>query len=126
MKRLRLVKILVQPILVADDGEQLEEVALQPITVRAEDWPAYSAEAWPQFVAEAEQQLNASGSGVGAAEAYADIEAAVDAGSLSAENARRRVEHLARNGGADEAEVSRVLAAWDDRALRQEHERSLP
>lgn len=40
---LRLVKVIVQPMLVEDDGEHLKEVVAKPVTVDAADWPDYPA-----------------------------------------------------------------------------------
>ena len=43
-KKLRLLKVNVQPVFVIDDGETLSEQAAQPVTVSAEDWPTYPTE----------------------------------------------------------------------------------
>lgn len=40
-KKVRLVKVIVQPILVVDDGENLSEQTVQPIHVPAAEWPTY-------------------------------------------------------------------------------------
>jgi hypothetical protein len=40
-KRLRLVKVVVQPHFVIDDGEQLEERVGEPVQVPAAEWPDY-------------------------------------------------------------------------------------
>lgn len=57
-RKLRLVKVLVQPVLVEDDGENLTEKTVQPITVPASEWDAY-----PKKMAEelkrTEAELNA-------------------------------------------------------------------
>lgn len=39
MKRLRVVGFVVQPQLMADDGENLTTVTVNPVTVPAADWP---------------------------------------------------------------------------------------
>jgi hypothetical protein len=39
MMRLRLVKVIIQPVFVVDDGEALTEQAAQPIEVSSADWP---------------------------------------------------------------------------------------
>ena len=59
MKRLRLVKVLVQPVFVLDDGETITEMPHDPIAISAADWPTYSGERFPREVAEWEKQLNA-------------------------------------------------------------------
>ncbi|MFL5781797.1 MAG: hypothetical protein ACJ760_10835 [Thermoleophilaceae bacterium] len=40
-KRLRLVKVVVQPHFVIDDGDQLEERIGEPVQVPAAEWPEY-------------------------------------------------------------------------------------
>ena len=42
--RLRLVKVIVQPVLVWDDGETLTEVTAPPATIQASNWIDYSLE----------------------------------------------------------------------------------
>lgn len=62
MNRLRVVKLIVQPVLVVDDGEQLAEVQAQPITLAAADLAEFPA----RFAAELAQQeaaLNADPGG---------------------------------------------------------------
>lgn len=58
MSKLRLVKVVVQPHFVLDDGENLAEQMAQPVEVAAKDWPAFSAERFPAMVAELEAQLD--------------------------------------------------------------------
>lgn len=38
-RRLRLVKVVVQPFYVVDDGDTLTEANAQPLSVAAADWP---------------------------------------------------------------------------------------
>lgn len=59
--RVRLVKMVVQPVVVVDDGETLREVKVDPIHVDPADWPAFSGERWPEMVAEQEAALNPVG-----------------------------------------------------------------
>lgn len=64
--RLRLLKVIVQPVFVVDDGETLVERPSQPVAVSPEDWPTYPT---TTFVAEMEQlraQLDDADSGVDA------------------------------------------------------------
>ena len=61
-KRLRLVKVVVHPILVVDDGETLTEFRNQPSEVPAAQWPQFP-ERLKRDIAEAEAQINAESSG---------------------------------------------------------------
>jgi hypothetical protein len=58
MKRVRLIKVLVQPVLIVDDGETLVELDHPAIAIPAEQWSAYSSERFPRELAEFEKQLN--------------------------------------------------------------------
>lgn len=40
--RLRLLKVIVQPVFVVDDGTSLTEHSAQPVTVTAAEWPGYA------------------------------------------------------------------------------------
>lgn len=40
--KLRLLKVIVQPVFVLDDGETLTEQAGQPVEVSAADWPTFA------------------------------------------------------------------------------------
>ena len=60
MKRLRLVKVIVQPVFVVDDGDTLTELPADPSTVSAAAWPAFAAEGFDQAIANTEAQLNAA------------------------------------------------------------------
>lgn len=57
--RVRLVKVLVQPVFVLDDGVNIEEIAHPAIVIPAAEWPTYSAERFPREVVEWERLLNA-------------------------------------------------------------------
>lgn len=46
MKRLRLLKVVVQPIFVIDDGESLAEYAADPVVVSPGDWPTFATTAF--------------------------------------------------------------------------------
>ena len=41
MSKLRLLKVIVQPIFAIDDGETLTETPADPVVVRPGDWPTY-------------------------------------------------------------------------------------
>jgi hypothetical protein len=58
-RRLRLVKVLVQPVFVLDDGENVEEIEHGAIAIPAAEWPAYSGERFPAEVAAWQAQLDA-------------------------------------------------------------------
>jgi hypothetical protein len=57
-KRLRLLKVIVQPVFVLDDGETLSEVTPQPFVVTAKEWPTYPVDGFLRQFAEAEEQFN--------------------------------------------------------------------
>lgn len=59
MKQLRLVKVIVQPVFLVDDGENLTEMEHPPVAIPAADWPAYSGERFPAEVAAWQERLNA-------------------------------------------------------------------
>lgn len=60
MKRLRLVKVIVQPVFVLDDGDNVTEIDHDPIAIPAADWAAYSGERFPAEVKAWEAQINAA------------------------------------------------------------------
>lgn len=64
MKRLRLVKVLVQPVFVLDDGETIEELEHPPMVIPAAEWPTYSSERFPRETEAWERQLNGEGGSV--------------------------------------------------------------
>lgn len=43
MPKLRLLKVIVQPVFVVDDGEGLVEHVTQPVEVPAAEWPGFAA-----------------------------------------------------------------------------------
>lgn len=59
MKRLRLIKVIVQPVFVLDDGDTIQEMPHLPIEIPAADWPTYSSERFPREVADWQEQINA-------------------------------------------------------------------
>lgn len=61
MKRVRLVKVIVQPVFVLDDGEQISELEHPAVAIPAAEWPTYSGERFPREVEAWERQLNESG-----------------------------------------------------------------
>lgn len=61
MPKVRLLHVIVQPVFVLDDGENLSPVEQAPITVPAAEWPAYSGERFPAEVADWQGRLDAEG-----------------------------------------------------------------
>jgi hypothetical protein len=59
MKKLRLLKVVVQPTFVFDDGENLNEVIAEPITVSPADWPSYATNGFVRAVDELEAKIAA-------------------------------------------------------------------
>lgn len=57
--RLRLVKVIVQPVFVLDYGTHLQDVAEAPKEIPAEAWPRYSSEQFPRELADAQAALDA-------------------------------------------------------------------
>ncbi len=57
--RLRLVKVVVQPVFVLDDGEQITEVEHGSIAIPAADWPSYSGERFPAEVEKWQADIDA-------------------------------------------------------------------
>lgn len=55
--RLRLLKVICQPVFVIDDGEVLIEQTAEPVTVSAADWPTYATVGFLQAVSRLEQML---------------------------------------------------------------------
>jgi hypothetical protein len=58
-RRLRLVKVAVQPFFVLDDGETITEVDHGTTVIPAAEWPTYSSERFPREVAEWQARLDA-------------------------------------------------------------------
>jgi hypothetical protein len=76
MSRLRLLKVIVQPIFAVDDGKTLTEAPAEPVEVKAEDWPTYPT---TQFV-----------------EAFNMLQAQVDTGPKVAPNRAARHARMPR------------------------------
>jgi hypothetical protein len=58
---IRLLKVNVQPIFADDDGEDLRELAVQPVTLTAAEWRALDASTWTKdAIAQIESQLEKS------------------------------------------------------------------
>ena len=59
MSRLRLIKVIVQPVFVLDDGENIAEVEHAAVVIPASEWPTYSAERFPREVATWQARIDA-------------------------------------------------------------------
>lgn len=58
MSKLRLLKVIVQPVFVVDDGEQLVEQAAQPVNVSPQDWPTFATTAFVEGMEALQAQLD--------------------------------------------------------------------
>lgn len=59
MSKLRLLKVIVQPVFVVDDGESLREEPIQPVTVSPADWPTFATTTFIEGMATLQAQLDA-------------------------------------------------------------------
>lgn len=57
MKRLRLLKVVCQPVFVLDDGDELIEHSAEPVTVPAAEWPTYPVERFAESFAMLREQV---------------------------------------------------------------------
>lgn len=58
-KQIRLLKVLVQPVFVVDDGDTLTEQATNPVEVSAVDWPTFATGPFVQGMEELQARLDA-------------------------------------------------------------------
>lgn len=58
MPRLRLIKVIVQPVFVLDDGENITELEHPAVAIPASDWPTYSSERFSAEVKAWQEQLD--------------------------------------------------------------------
>jgi hypothetical protein len=59
MSKIRLVKVLVQPVFLIDHGDSIEEVEHPAVAIPASEWPTYSSERFPAEVEAWQAQLDA-------------------------------------------------------------------
>lgn len=57
--KVRLVKVLVQPVFILDHGTHIEEVDHPTTVIPASEWPTYSSERFPREVEEWQARLDA-------------------------------------------------------------------
>lgn len=55
--KLRLLKVIVQPVFVLDDGEGLVEQIAQPVSVNPLDWPGYATGPFADELAKLKEQV---------------------------------------------------------------------
>jgi hypothetical protein len=55
--RLRLLKVICQPVFVVDDGEALTEHPAEPVVVTAAEWPTYAAGSFAEGFEALRQQV---------------------------------------------------------------------
>lgn len=55
--KLKLVKVIVQPVFVIDHGTYVAELEHPAVVIPAPDWPTYSSERFPREVAEFEKAI---------------------------------------------------------------------
>lgn len=59
MRKLRLVKVIVQPMFILDDGETVTEIEHPAVAIPAAEWPSYSSERFPREVEAWQAQVDA-------------------------------------------------------------------
>lgn len=55
--KLRLLKVICQPVFVVDDGQSLTEQAAEPVVVSAAEWPGYATGAFAAGFEQLRQQV---------------------------------------------------------------------
>lgn len=61
MSKLRLLKVIVQPVFVVDDGESLTEQPVQPVSVSPEEWPTFAATGFVEGMEQLQAELDGGG-----------------------------------------------------------------
>jgi hypothetical protein len=64
MPKIRLVKVVVQPVLMLEEDGELAEVEHPPVVIPAAEWPTYSSERFPREIQEWQARLDARASSV--------------------------------------------------------------
>ena len=59
--KLRLLKVICQPVFVLDDGTNLLEQAAEPVVVAAADWPTYATKEFAESFAALQAQVEQNG-----------------------------------------------------------------
>jgi hypothetical protein len=61
--KLRLVKVVVQPVFVLVDGDEVTEIEHAPVVIPAAEWPTYSSERFPSEVGAWQAEIDAKATG---------------------------------------------------------------
>ena len=61
MTTLRLLKVMVQPVFVVDDGTALRELTAQPVPVPAADWPTFATTEFLDGMRELQAKIDEGG-----------------------------------------------------------------
>jgi hypothetical protein len=64
-KRLRLLKVIVQPIFVIDDGETLVEHPVEPVVVSPPEWPSFATGRFLEGFEQLREQVENSRTDIG-------------------------------------------------------------
>jgi len=56
--RIRLLKVIVQPVFVVDDGDELIEQVAEPVTVSPADWPTFATTTFVEGMAALQAQID--------------------------------------------------------------------
>jgi hypothetical protein len=64
MPKLRLVKVVVQPVVMLEEDGELVEVDHPPVVIPAAEWPTYSSERFPREIQEWQARLDAAAASV--------------------------------------------------------------
>jgi hypothetical protein len=56
-KRLRLLKVIVQPVFVVDDGAELVEQPAEPVVVSPAEWPTFATARFAEGMEQLRQQV---------------------------------------------------------------------
>ncbi len=84
MNKLRLVKVVVQPVFVLDDGENITEIEHHPTVIPAAEWQTYSSERFPREVKAWQEQLDREAESLQDSNGEAPRAAELQAGSARA------------------------------------------
>lgn len=57
MRKLRLLKVIVQPVFAIDDGENLVEQVAEPVSISAAEWPGYATGQFAHAVDQLRQEV---------------------------------------------------------------------
>jgi hypothetical protein len=61
MTKLRLLKVIVQPVFVVDDGETLTEQPAQPVSVSPAEWPTFATTTFVEGMEALQAEIDGQG-----------------------------------------------------------------